>query len=240
MREIANAFSRQVYRLDRVLPGIVDAARNRLDDSRAGDGVEVVAAKSSEVGHALVASYRAGWYTAPPVLSRTLLEDASFLAWVALPDDISAQTERMMRGVLDLFRRQKAAGTQLPAHALQLLRETTGSAARQPPSFQDRLQQLDADETAKSGSPFWSSHRQHFKLATDYVHSNLMGPLFHDPRTRELLGFSSLAHGYQYFSLAAVSAARLAGRNDLVARFHAAYGRTVDIQRRRVSELTRR
>ena len=129
-------------------------------------------------------------------------------------------------------------GEKLPPDAVKLLNTTTGAAARRPPSWEDRVRQLDADEASKQrGTPFWTTHVQHVELLNDYVHSNLGGTgQFIDPMTRKLLGFEALVYGHQYLTLSIVSIVRLSNHNSLANRAQTAYER---IHRQEVAELQR-
>jgi hypothetical protein len=108
-----------------------------------------------------------------------------------------------------------------------MLKQTSGPAARKPPSMEDRARQLDLDEHAQDdGQPFWASHLSHVELLNSYVHAELGGaPHFVDPMTRELLGFEVLVFGHQYLTLSIVSVVRLSGQNALAKRAQDAFGR---------------
>jgi hypothetical protein len=239
-REVANAFSHQAYRLDRASPTILEAAGRRLGQAQATDGLAVLMAKQAEFGHMLVESYRSGRYRPMAALVRTLLEDTSYLAWVATPGDPEKQTRRMLRGVLAFYRAAEQNGVKLPPAAKTLVRETTGKAARKPPSFEDRLRQLDKHEEETGGEQFWRSHAGQIAVSNDHVHTTMAGPMFGISKAHELLGFSTLAYGHQYLTLGAVSAARVAGLDQMAERFTEAYRRVVDLQRRQLGKLTAR
>jgi hypothetical protein len=102
---------------------------------------------------------------------------------------VAKQTERILRGVIEVYETARQARRKLPQDALALLRDTTGTAARNPPSFADRLRQLDEHEKTTGGTPFWQSHDGQVRVSTDHVHTRLAGPLFSDPSSYELLGF---------------------------------------------------
>jgi hypothetical protein len=104
--------------------------------------------------------------------------------------------------------------------AVQLVKTTTGAAARNPPSWEDRVRQLDADEADKQeAKPFWASHVAHVAILNDYVHSHPAGTgRFTDPITRELLGFEALVFGHQYLTLSLVSVVRLSNQKRLADR----------------------
>jgi hypothetical protein len=226
-RRVANVFGRQARRLDAFLPDITDAVASRTSNVRYGQAVAQVAAKHAEYAHAMVECYRSVLYAPMPAMTRTVLEDASLLSWLALPDEPADQAQRLRRVVVHLYRTARNKGTKLQPDAEQLVNHTMGQAAKRPPSFEDRLRQLDDHERSIDGGiPFWESHLQGVELANDFVHANLAGPLFTDAKTHELLGFQALAVGYQYFSIGLIGAARLAGRDDIVEHANRLYERT--------------
>jgi hypothetical protein len=240
-REVATAMSRQAYRLGRQLPAIRDGADEWLGSARSAQFVWQFAAKQSEFGHLVVSGYRAGRYSPIAALVRTLFEDATLLAWCAVPDDSEQQAPRTLRVLLEYYRRVQAKGHRLPADAAQLLKDTTGARARKPPSMEDRVRQLDDDEGAKEdGTPFWMSHLGHVELLNAYVHSELGGtPHFVDPMTRELLGFEALVYGHQYLSLSIVSIVRLSNQNALAIRAQDAFARIHDKELEELQRLIR-
>jgi hypothetical protein len=230
-RKVATAMSLQTYRLERQLPAIRDGAAERLGDARVALGAWQMAMKIAEFGHGVVDQYRQRRYAATAALVRTLFEEVTLLAWVAAPDDAEAQLRRMTRVALVVFREAKARGAALPSDAARLLRETTGSAAKKPPSFRDQLKQLDAKEAkAPDGKLFWETHAAHYDLLSDVVHPGFLGPEFSDPMTHELLGFEALAYGHQYLVIGTVSAVRLADQNALADSAQAAYERVHGVQ----------
>ena len=158
---------------------------------------------------------------------RTLFEDATLLAWMAIPDDSEKQAPRVIQVLLDFYRTALAKGKLIPPDAVGLLRHTAGKTARKPPSWEDRVRQLDADEAKKSdGTLFWGTHTDHVDLLNGYVHSDVGAAIiFPDSMTRELLGFQSLVYGHQYLSLSIVSIARLSNQNALAKRAQEAYDR---------------
>ena len=237
-RQAATAMSRQAYRLERALPAISDGAETWLGSGRHGQVVGALAAKQVDFGHLIVAGYRAGRYSAIAALVRTLFEDTTLLAWLAIPDDSTVQAPRVMRVLLQFYRDAQNKGQKLPPDAVKLLQTTTGAAARKPPSWEDRVRQLDADEASKKGGKqFWATHVDHVELLNDYVHSHLAGTgQFNDPRTRELLGFEALVYGHQYLTLSIVSIVRLSDQNALATRAQAAYER---IHAQEMNELRR-
>jgi hypothetical protein len=196
------------------------------------------AAKQSEFAHLVVAGYRKGRYSPVAALVRTLFEDATLLAWCAVPDDSEKQAPRVLRVLLDYYRTAKHKDHTLPPDAERLLIRTSGPATRKPPSMEDRARQLDKDEGGKTdGQPFWVSHLDHVEMLNDYVHAELGGaPHFVDPMTRELLGFEALVYGHQYLSLSIVSIVRLSNQNALAERAHAAFAR---IHPQELAELAR-
>src|SRR5688572_15283259 len=142
-RQVATAMSRQAYRLERQLPAILAGAEGWLGTARAAQAVWQFAAKQSEFGHLAVAGYREGRYSPMAALVRTLYEDATLLAWCAAPDDSEKQAPRMLRVLLDYYRRVRQKGRTLPPDAEQMLKETSGAPARKPPSMEDSARQLD-------------------------------------------------------------------------------------------------
>jgi hypothetical protein len=212
--------SRQAYRLERQLPAIVRGAENRLGGPRPAQAVWQLAAKQSDFGHLVVSGYREGRYSPIASLVRTLYEDASLLAWCAAPDAPTKQASRVFRVLVDYYRRAKQRHEVIPPDADLMLRETSGRAARKPPSMEDRARQLDADEGAKSdGQPFWTSHLDHVAMLNEYVHAELGGaPQFVQPKFRELLGFEALVYGHQYLTLSLISTVRLSDLNVLAKR----------------------
>jgi hypothetical protein len=168
-------------------------------------------------------------------LVRTLFEDATLLAWMAIPNDSTDQAPRVTRVVLDYYRDTQNKRQPLPSDAHHLLRNTTGKAARKPPSWEDRVRQLDEDEGRKDGGkPFWASHVDHVAVLNQYVHSHLGGSVtFTDEMTRELLGFEALVFGHQYLTLSIV---RLSNQNASAASAQEAFGRT---HRQEMDELRR-
>jgi hypothetical protein len=222
----ATAMSRQAYRLKSQLEPIRSGAQGRLNNPRAGLAVWQVSAKQAEFAHLIVEGYRKGYFTPIAALVRTLFEDTTLLAWMSVPDDAEQQTARAIRVLRALYNDARNKGTRLPADAEQMLNVVTGAAARNPPSMEDRVRQLDEDERSSDGEEFWSTHLDHISLLNDYVHANLSGPDFPNPVNRELLGFSVLFYGHQYLTLGIVSAVRLSGHNRLASRAQAAYERT--------------
>jgi|tagenome__1003787_1003787.scaffolds.fasta_scaffold20988621_3 hypothetical protein len=219
--------SRQAYRLERQLPAILEGAEQWLESLRAAQVVWEMAAKQAEFGHLVVAGYRQGRYSAIASLVRTLFEDATLLAWMAIPNDSEKQAPRVLQVMLRFYKEAVHKGLSLPPDAEELLKTTTGAAARNPPSWEDRVRQLDADEADKEdGKPFWATHVAHVEMLNDYVHSHPGGTgQFTDPMTRELLGFEALVFGHQYLTLSVVSVVRLSNQNALAARAQAAFAR---------------
>src|ERR1051326_7074975 len=95
-RKVATAVSRQAYRLERQLPAIFTGAEKRLGGTRAAQAVWQFAAKQCEFGHLVVAGHRDGRYSPTASLARTLYEDATLLAWCAIPDDSEKQAPRVV------------------------------------------------------------------------------------------------------------------------------------------------
>jgi hypothetical protein len=236
-RRVASAMSHQAYRLERQLTAIRDGAQARLGNPRAAIAVWQLAAKQAEFGHLVVEGYREAHYTPEAALVRTLFEDTTLLAWIGVPDDPGQQRDRAIRAVLGFYRDARNKGYRLPPDADQLLRETSGAAAKRMPSMENRVRQLDDKERCTpGGKEFWVTHLAHVELLNDYVHANLAGPNFTDPMTRELLGFEALVYGHQYLTLGIVSAVRLSGQNKLAARAQNAYER---LHEREQEELRR-
>jgi hypothetical protein len=233
--------SRQAYRLERQLPAILAGADGWLGTGRAAQAVWQFAAKQSEFGHLVVAGYRKGRYSPMAALVRTLYEDATLLAWCAAPNDSEQQAPRVLRVLLDYYRRARDKGHALPPDADRMLKETSGAPARKPPSMEDRARQLDDDERGnQDGKAFWVSHLGHVELLNAYVHAELGGaPHFVDPMTRELLGCEALVYGHQYLSLSIVSIVRLSNQNALAARAQAAFARTHDDELEELQRLIR-
>jgi hypothetical protein len=219
--------SRQAYRLERDLPAIFKGAEQWLGSLRHAQVVGKMAAKQVDFGHLVVAGYRDGRYSAIASLVRTLFEDTTLLAWMAMPDDSDDQAPRVMQALLHFYKDARNKGQKLPPDAVKLLNTTTGAAARNPPSWENRVQQLDADEASKQGGkPFWATHVGHVALLNDYVHSHLGGTgQFIDPMTRELLGFEALVFGHQYLTLSIVSLVRLSDQTALADRAQATFAR---------------
>lgn len=230
--------SRQAYRLERQLPAILRGAEQRLGSRRAVQVVWEMAAKQAEFGHLVVAGYRQDRYSAIAPLVRTLFEDATLLAWMAIPDDPAKQAPRVLQVVLQFYRDAQNKGQTLPPDAAKLLKATTGAAAKRPPSWEDRVKQLDADEAGKAGGkPFWATHVDHVEMLNDYVHSHPGGTgQFSAAMTRELLGFEALVFGHQYLTLSVVSVVRLSDQNALADRAQAAFAR---IHNQEMSEIRR-
>jgi hypothetical protein len=230
--------SRQAYRLERALPAIGGGAEKWLGDWRQGEVVREMAAKQVDFGHLIVAGYRVGRYSAIAPLVRTVFEDTTLLAWLAMPDDSEEQAPRVTRVLLQFYRDARNKGQALPPDADKLLKTTTGAAAKKLPSWEDRVRQLDADEAIKpGGKQFWGTHTGHVELLNDYVHSHLAGTgQFIDPMTRELLGFEALVFGHQYLTLSIVSIVRLSNQNALADRAHAAFAR---IHNQEMTEMRR-
>lgn len=230
--------SRQAYRLERHLGDIRTGAQHRLGNARAGQAVWVLATRQVEFGHLVVAGYREGRYVPAASLVRTLFEDATLLAWMAVPDESEVQTRRTTQVIVSYYKDIMHKGPALPPDAAALVKTTTGKAARKPPSWEDRVRQLDVDEQTKAdGKPFWASHVDHVEMLNDYVHSGLGGSgQFTDPMTRELLGFEALVFGHQYLTLSVVSIVRLSDQNALAARAQAAFAR---VHGQEMSELNR-
>jgi hypothetical protein len=230
--------SRQAYRLERQLPAVLAGAEQRLAGVRAGQAVWQFAAKQSEFGHLVATGYREGRYSPIASLVRSLYEDATLLAWCAMPDDREKQAARVLRVLLDYYRTARHKGRGLPPDAEKMLDRTTGPAARKPPSMEDRARQLDDDEDGKDdGKRFWTSHLDHVGMLNSYVHAELGGAVhFVDPMTRELLGFEALVYGHQYLSLSVVSIVRLSDQNALARRAQDAFGRIHDQE---IAELNR-
>lgn len=233
--------SRQASRLERQLPAILSGAEEWLATARSAQAVWQFAAKQSEFGHLVVAGYRAGRYSPIAALVRTLYEDATLLAWCAAPNDSEEQAPRVLRVLLDYYRRVRDKGYALPADAEKMLKETTGGLARKPPSMEDRARQLDDDEGGKhDGRRFWVSHLGHVEMLNAYVHAELGGvPHFVDPMTRELLGFEALVYGHQYLSLSIVSIVRLSNQNALATRAQDAFARIHDQELEELQRLIR-
>jgi hypothetical protein len=238
-RQVATAMSRQAYRLELQLPKIRAGAEQWLGNPRAGQAVWQFADRQAEFAHLIVAGYRAGRYTPIAALCRTLFEDCTLLSWCAIPKDSTDQAPRVLRVLLDYYRRAQNKGAKLPPDAVLLLKTARGTAARRPPSMEDRVKQLDADEGAKAdGKAFWTSHLDHVALLNDYVHAELGGGgRFTDPMTRELLGFEALVFSHQYLSLGIVSIVRLSGQDALAARAQQAFGRMHDQEMRELHRL---
>lgn len=238
---MATAMSRQAYRLQRQLPAVLSGAKRWLGTARSAQFVWQFAAKQSEFGHLVVAGYRAGRFSPIAALVRTLFEDATLLAWCAIPNDSEQQAPRVARVLLDYYRRVRHKGYALPADAEQLLKRMTGAAARKPPSMEDRARQLDDDEGGKDdGKRFWGSHLGHVEMLNAYVHAELGGaPHFVEPMTRELLGFEALVYGHQYLSLSIVSIVRLSNQNALATRAQNAFARIHDQELEEMQRLIR-
>ena len=225
-RVVATAMSRQAYRLESQLESIRRGARERLQNRRAGEAVWQVAAKEAEFAHLVVEGYRGGYFTPMAALVRTLFEDTTLLAWMGLPDDAAQQATRAVRVLRAFYIEKRNRGMRLPTDAEHLLKAVSGSAAKNPPSMEDRVTLLDKHERSSGGKEFWATHLHNVALSNGFVHANVAGPDFPDPVRRELLGFSALFYGHQYLSLGIVSAVRLSGQNELAARAQAAYERT--------------
>lgn len=229
-REAATAMSHQADRLERRLPRVLSDTEARLGNVRYAQVVWGIAAKQVDFGHLVAAGYRTGRFTAIASLVRTLFEDLTLLAWMALPDDPNNQASRVRRTLLQFYREAVNKGGAIPPDGAGLLKVTTGKEARKPPSWEARVAQLEADEGAKPGGKgFWTSHIAHVEMLNDYVHSNLSGTgQFIGPIWRELLGFEALVYGNEYLLGSIIGVARLAGQDELAHRARAAYDRTHD------------
>jgi hypothetical protein len=128
--------SRQAYRLDRQLPAIRVGAETWLGDARSAVAVWQLAAKQAEFGHLVAEGYRKQRYSPIASLVRTLFEDATLLAWMSAPNGSADQVPGVQ---------------QVSPDAIDLLKNTTGKGARKPPSWEDRVRQLDADEGPEKG-----------------------------------------------------------------------------------------
>jgi hypothetical protein len=74
-------------------------------------------------------------------------------------------TDRAVQVLLAYYKDLRDKGRSLPPNAAALLAETTGTAARSPPSWEDQVRQLAADENTKEdGKPSWSSHVDHVEV----------------------------------------------------------------------------
>jgi hypothetical protein len=238
-KEVSGAMSRQAQRLEDPLDAIRDSAGQWLENNdRAGQAVWLLATKQAEFGHLVAEGYRRGRYTAIAALVRTLFEDATLLSWMAIPNDSEDQVRRVVRVLVDYYRDARNQGKSIPPDAEQLLKDTTGKDARKPPSWEDRVSQLDDDEHRKEdGRPFWDSHKAHVEFLNDYVHSSLGGSgQFTDAMTRELLGYEALVYGHQYLTLSIVAIARLSNQNEMCDE---AQGAFAEIHGREMEELRR-
>jgi hypothetical protein len=233
-QQVATALSRQAYRLDSQLPAIRAGAESWLGHPRCAVAIWQLASKQAEFGHLVAEGYKKQRYSAIAALVRTLFEDATLLAWMSAPNDSEEQTPRVKQVLLDYYREARNQGDDIPPDAIDLLKNTTGKAARRPPSWEDLVRQLDADERRKpEGIAFWQSHVGHVAELNTYVHSDLGGAVqFVDPRLRELVGFRSVVYGLQYLSLSIVSVVRLSNQNALATRaqaaFNAGHGQKMD------------
>jgi hypothetical protein len=226
-KEVSEVMSRQAQRLDDTPDAIHDSAGKWLENNdRAGQAVWLLATKQAEFGHLVAEGYRRGRYTAIAALVRTLFEDATLLSWMAIPNESGDQVRRVVRVLVDYYRDARNQGNTIPPDAEQLLRDTTGKDARKPPSWEDRVSQLDEDEHRKeNGKPFWDSHKAHVEFLNDYVHSSVGGSgQFTDAMTRELLGYEALVFGHQYLTLSIVAIARLSNQNEMCDEAQAAFG----------------
>lgn len=100
-RRVASHMARQVRRLEEALPQLAASSGRWLDHSRAGQAVWLLAAKEVEFAGLVVAGYRAGKYSAIAALTRTLFEDATLLAWCAVPGYSEEQRPRVLRVLND-------------------------------------------------------------------------------------------------------------------------------------------
>jgi hypothetical protein len=181
----ATAMSRQAYRLESQLEHLRIGAQERLNSQRAGLAVWQLSAKQAEFAHLIADGYRKGYFTPIAALVRTLFEDTTLLAWVSQPDDSDQQTSRAIRVLRAFYNDARNKGIRLPPDAEHMLNAVRGSAARKPPSMEDRVRQLDKAERSSGGKEFWSTHLDdHVPLLNDYVHANLSGPDFPDPVKR--------------------------------------------------------
>jgi hypothetical protein len=224
---VVNELSRQAYRLDRQLAAVRSGAESRLADPRCAVAVWQMAEKQAEFGHLVAEGYRKDRYSPISALVRTLFEDATLLAWLSMQEDAEPQASRVKQVLLQYYRECQYRGESIPPDAVALIRNAHGKAARKPPSWEDRVKQLDEQERRTvNGKPFWSSHTELVDRLNPYVHSDLSGAVrYTDPRLRELLGFQAVVYGYQYLSLSVVSVARLSDQHALGARAQAAYDR---------------
>ena len=102
--------SRQAYRLERDLPAITKGAEQWLGGFRHAQVVWGLAGKQVDFAHLVVAGYRTGRYGAMAPLVRTLFEDATLLAWMAMPDDSTKQAPRVMQALLQFYRDARNKG----------------------------------------------------------------------------------------------------------------------------------
>src|SRR4051812_45690265 len=96
--------SRQAYRLARQLPTVRAGAHDWLGSARSAQAVELLARRQAEFGHLVVLGYRQGHYTPAAALVRSLFEEATLLASMAMPDDSEEQAPRAVQVLLAYYK----------------------------------------------------------------------------------------------------------------------------------------
>jgi hypothetical protein len=218
-----------------------DAAGKRFKQSRIGQLVAQVAATQSEFGRGVVEEFLGGRFSVATALTRSLLETAAWIAWPFSVPDEEAQKARLIRLLLQGYRDAQNRGLSIPPDAADLLKTTTGKAARKPVDFQQMLKDLDAlERKTPGGKEFWVSHAANFDVGSDHVHPSFYGAAtgLEAANGNEVLGVNALVHGHQYLALSAAACAIAAELPDLKAAVESRYARVAELQRAQLERLT--
>jgi hypothetical protein len=211
------------------------AAAAHFEEPRIGQLTAQTAARQAEYGRVVVEAFRAGRFGAATVVVRSLLEITAWIAWPMCAKEDDQQRARLIRLLLAEYRTARNRGTTLPPDADELLRKTTGRAARKPPDFQQMLKDLDAlERETEGGVEFWVSHAANYAWGNEHVHPSLYGPLARGGRLTPdpAIGRNALVTGHQYLAVTGATCALIADLPELKQKIEAHYAKAVGAQRR--------
>jgi hypothetical protein len=218
-RTIANAVSTNARLLGsaNTVDRLLAAASSRFNAQRIGELIAHVAARQSEFGRALVTEFRAGRFSAATAVLRPLLEVTVWIAWPFSASSEDRQKRRLIQLLLQQYRDARSLGVDLPADVVNLLAETTGKAARNPPDFQQMLKDADELERKTGGTEYWQSHYANWEWASRHVHPSLFGSYLGPAAAveNERVGINAIVWGHQYLAMAGVTCAIAADLDDL-------------------------
>lgn len=145
------------------------------------------------------------------MLSRSQLETAAFLCWVAIADEVPEWKSRLIRLVGQEIRDASERYPSVEPEPAYAHIEERSRALKRPPNARGAMAAVDKARERRGEAPFFESHYAHYALASSHLHSFQYGPahftgpphgpLAWDSSHEEMLNRAALRYGTTYFVL---------------------------------------